>query len=246
VKDNSLFNPTRVLRLIRNDIGMGLSRMRASGQSIQMNTIGLAVLLSIAVVAFILWLSAYRDGPFIDEGLVGIAHGASCFSLFLVGCVLTSMAFKEVHNSDESYGWLTVPGSQLEKYVGRLFLTSIGFVLIAAVFYGLFVMLLMGFTKLLFGNMAIAFNPFDGIMLDYIGYYLILHSLFIVGSVVFKELVFFKAAIVIFGYWLWCGISWDRYAKNVGLDGIDALHTEPIGILGSFVLWRIWSVPFRC
>lgn len=239
MKKNSVFNPKRCFQLMLNDIDMSSSRMGLSVRMVEIRTVGLVVLTMLAVSAFIFWLSVYRTGPIIDEEIMSFLHGASYTVLFLTGCFLTSVAFKELHSTEESYTWLTLPGSLLEKYAARLILTSLGYTILAAILYGLFVTILIGVTRLLFSHIIIPFNPFDRILAEFLAYYLVLHSLFIIGAIVFKSLSGLKTMIIVFSYWLTAGMSWDRYAKLHGMDGILDLQTEPIGIIAPIVFWWI-------
>ena len=236
---NSIFSARRCFQLMLNDIGMGSWQMGVSVRMVEMRTIGLVAIAVLAVSAFLLWTSVYRTGPVISDELISFFHGASYAVLFLLGCFLTSAAFKELHNTEESYAWLTLPGAILEKYVARVILTSLGYILLAAILYGLFVSVLIGTTRLFFSHIIIPFNPFDRIVLEFLAHYLVLHSLFIIGAIVFKSLSGLKTMIAVFTYGLTFGMSWDRYARSHGMEGIDSLRTEPVGIIIAFIFWWV-------
>jgi len=236
---DSSFNAKGCLRLMLKDISIGSGRAGLSIRMVDVRTIGLVAIAVLAVSAFLVWISAYRTGPVINDEVVSFFHGASYAVLFLLGCFLTGVAFKELHSVEEGYAWLTLPGSLMEKYAARLILTSLGYVLLAAVLYGLFVMLLIGTAKLFFSYLTIPFKPFDKILLEFLAYYLVLHSLFAVGSIVFKSLSCLKTMIVVFTYWLILAISWGHYAKLHGMEGIDDLRAEPAGIIISFLFWWV-------
>ena len=237
MKENGVFNPARCFQLVLSDLGMSVSRVGLSAKTIEVRAIGLIVLTLLAVSAYIFWISAYSRGPIINEELLSFLHGASYAVFLLTGFLLTSVAFKEIHNSEESYTWLTLPGSLLEKYVARLVLTSVGYVLMAAIFYVLFITLLVGLTRLLFSHIVIPFNPYDKILGEFIAIFLVLHSLLIVGGIIFKSLSGLKTMCIICAYWLAAGISWNHYAVTLGMDSIRDLGTEPIGIIAPIAFW---------
>ena len=236
---NSIFSAKRCFQLMLNDIGMGSWQMGVSIRMVEMRTIGLIAITMLAVSAVLLWTSVYRTGSVINDEVIRFVHGASYAVLFLLGCFLTSVAFKELHNTEESHAWLTLPGSILEKYAARVILTSLGYILLAAILYGLFASVLIGTAKLFFSHIIIPLNPIDRIVVEFVAYYLVLHSLLIIGAIVFKSLSGLKTMIVVFAYGMVLGMSWDGYARSHGMEGIDNLRTEPVGIIIAFIFWWI-------
>lgn len=184
MKENSLFSPARFFLLIRNDMWR--------------NWMGVVVLmgsiLGVLVVTFSLIL-LLEDGVK-EEGL-HMSH-VIFFPSILVFCLLmTGAAFKELHRTEDGHAWLALPGSHLEKYVNRLVLTSLGFYLLAIVFYTLFTAALEGLVWLFYGYTGIRFNLFDKIIIDYFGFYLVFHSLVLAGAIYFKRLGFIFTVMIV-------------------------------------------------
>ena len=249
MKENSLFNPTRFFLLVRNDVEVSLSGVVLSRQSIQARTIGLIILSLLSVAGFTYWISTYTAGPFFDEALLIFLNRASITVLFTLGWFLTGVAFKELHSSQESYGWLTLPGSLLEKYVSRLILTSLGFVILAAISYELYAAALIGFTRLFFSHIAIPFDPFDRGLLDCIAYYLVLHSLFVLGAVIFKQLAHLKTILVILAVICTVAILGNRYAGAYGIDVVYDPEMAPFRTIIHIAFWGLqapvaWLIGF--
>ncbi len=222
MKENSILNPARFYLLTRKDIWMSLSRIRVSGQMVQNKTIGLIMIVVLAVAGMHYWASI-SSVESASEELFRFSHGMSQVTLLLLGGFLASVAFKELHESEESCTWLALPGSLLEKYVSRLLLTSLGYIVAAAIAYVLFVTVLIGLSRLVFGHIVIPFNPFDKALLDGIAYYLVLHSLFMLGGIIFKELAYPKTAIVLSVVFAACAKTLHFYMTTHGI----AYHTDP-------------------
>ncbi|TFG64905.1 MAG: hypothetical protein E4H36_01625 [Spirochaetales bacterium] len=116
-------------------------------------------------------------------------------ALFLTGILITSFTFKDMHSKQRGYAYLTMPGSQFEKYVSKLVLTSIGMVLATLVMYFAVSALSSGITRLAFGMNHRIFNPFDPLIWKLIGQYIIVHSVFFLGAVFFRRLSFLKTIL---------------------------------------------------
>lgn len=148
-------------------------------------------------------------------------------TLLIGGHVVTSLAFTEMHNRGSGYLYLTMPGSILEKFLVKLLLTSLGWVVIATVAYGLFSILAAGLTQLFFGIAHPLFNPFRTNMLRFIHLYVVTQSVTLLGAIYFKKLHLVKtvlsaSALVILGgliFALFTRIIFWRY-----FDSFSAKH----------------------
>lgn len=93
--------------------------------------------------------------------------------------------------------------------------------------------------RLVFNHIVIPFNPFDRDLLGYIAYYLVFHSLFILGGIIFRELACPKTIIIV-------AVLFGVYAKTLSLymttHGI-AHYTDPqmdtIWIVVRIAFWGI-------
>ena len=123
------------------------------------------------------------------------------YSMILIigGFIISSTVFSELHNGQRSYVYLTLPGSIFEKYVEKLLLTSLVYVIGSVIFYFAFSLLASGVNLMVFGRGTALFNPFNIEILENIGRYLVLQSLFLFGAVYFKKQAFIKTVSSVFG-----------------------------------------------
>lgn len=115
------------------------------------------------------------------------------------GLWLTSKAFVDLHNEDRQQNFLLLPASNLEKFLGRLLLTTVGYVIGVGLIFYLASLLVAACTWLIYGEPAVIFNlPHLTVwhnMLDYI----LLQSLFFLGAIYFKSSNFSKTILCLCG-----------------------------------------------
>jgi len=112
--------------------------------------------------------------------------------LFIGGFIATSMIFKELHLDGQSVFYLTLPGSNLEKFLSKLLVTSLGYAFGSLFFYTAVSSAAEGINRLIFGYGHAFFNPFTGDVLQAVAAYLVTQAVFLVGSVYFRKLAFIK------------------------------------------------------
>jgi len=115
--------------------------------------------------------------------------------LFVAGLIVTSLSFREIHQDSRSVFYLTLPGSTLEKFLSKLLVTSLGFVLGSLVFYTAAAAAAEGLNRLIFGYGHPFFRPFDRDVLLAVAVYLVSQSVFLAGSVYFRRLAFLRTAL---------------------------------------------------
>ncbi|MBA7631926.1 hypothetical protein ES703_39463 [subsurface metagenome] len=116
--------------------------------------------------------------------------------LFIGGFIVTSLAFKELHQNERSYFYLTLPGSRLEKFASKLLVTSLGYAVGTLFFYTAVAALSEGINKLIFGYGHPFFNPFRLEVLLRVAVYLVTQSIFLVGSTYYRKMAFLKTSLV--------------------------------------------------
>ena len=112
--------------------------------------------------------------------------------LFLGGYIVTSLTFKELHLNGQGVFYLTLPGSNLEKYLSKLLVTSAGYAFGSLFFYTAVSSAAEGINRLIFGYGHPFFNPFERYTLIAVAVYLVTQAVFLVGSVYFRKLAFIK------------------------------------------------------
>lgn len=116
--------------------------------------------------------------------------------LFIGGFYTSSLSFKEFHLKPKNYSVLMLPASTLEKFLSKLLLSTIGFVIISMLFFFLVSALTVGVNSLLFPNVQYLFSPFTAQILYYCGIFLILQSTFFLGAIYFKKHALLKTIMV--------------------------------------------------
>lgn len=117
--------------------------------------------------------------------------------LFIGGFWVSSLDFKELHDPEKNYIFLTLACSNLEKFLCKLLLTSLGYVLILSLGYFLLSVIISIFSLLILEQPQPLFNPSHQDILAHIYYYIILQSIFLLGSIYFKKHVMSKILLTI-------------------------------------------------
>jgi hypothetical protein len=134
-------------------------------------------------------------GGNIRNGVEDFHAGFFVQLLFFGGFIVTSLAFREVHQNGAGIFYLAIPASTFEKLASKLLITSVGFVLGSAVFYTATAALSEGVNRLVFGWNHALFNPFNRTVLRAAAIYLVTQSVYLLGSVWFRKLAFVKTAL---------------------------------------------------
>lgn len=156
-----------------------------------------AVAGSIIVIAAIGSLGRSMGGA--PEGTItGDAYGFYFQALlFLGGCIVSSMAFREVWHGGGGIAYLTLPGSTLEKLAVKLLLVSVGYAAGALVLITATAAVSEALDRLVLGVGHGFFNPFTPAVGQAVVRYVVLQSFFLLGSIWFRKLAFIKTALAI-------------------------------------------------
>lgn len=107
--------------------------------------------------------------------------------LFLGGLWLTSKSFVDMHTKDRNCTFLTLPVSNLERFLGRLLLTTVGYIIAVCIIFTVASILAAGLAFLIFRISTVLFNPFASDILGYLLGYICLQSLFFLGAIYFRK-----------------------------------------------------------
>jgi len=173
------FNPRRFLLLLRRDFSNGYRSVL-----IAMATVSIIIILT---SAFSVMLGG--SGEFHTARFTGL--------LFIGGYIVSSLAFRELHQPDRSYFYCTLPGSLVEKFSSKLLVTSLGYALGTLIFYTILGAASEGINRLIFGHGNYFFNPLDMNILLMATAYLVTQSVFLTGSVYFRKLAFLKTTLTV-------------------------------------------------
>jgi hypothetical protein len=115
--------------------------------------------------------------------------------MYIGGFVFTSQAFRELHQGEKSYFYLNLPASPLEKLFSKLLVTSLGYAIGTLAFYSLVALLSEGINRVIFGYGHPLFNPVSRDVLFSVAVYLVVQSIFLLGSIYFRRLAFLKTVV---------------------------------------------------
>ncbi|MFI5367916.1 MAG: hypothetical protein ACHQ1F_02770 [Spirochaetia bacterium] len=172
-----VFNPQRLFLLLRRDLAHGyravLTAMAAVG--------------GILIVLSFLSMLGRAGQDFYTPFYVGL--------LFLGGFLFSSGAFKEMHQQGSGPFYLTLPGTTLEKLLSKLLVTSLGYAAAVLLFMTGASAVSELLNRAVFGAGHTWFNPLSQVNLKSAAVYLVLQSLFLLGSVWFRKVVFLKIVL---------------------------------------------------
>jgi hypothetical protein len=166
---DSLFDWKRLIHLIKNEIV-------GSYRSLLVTTGALA---GILLVIYLLQMIGHNSRDFLQVWYFLI--------LFIGGFVVSSKIFSPIHDRRQNYIYLTLPASDYEKFISKLLLSSVGWVIGATVCYVLFSIIAMAVSQLIWEDSMGIFSPFKADYLTGMAVYLVLQSIFVFGSVYFQK-----------------------------------------------------------
>jgi hypothetical protein len=174
---NHMFNPRRFYLLTRNTVWLNASRILLVAGAVA------------TLVILFSGLSAFRQT---GDRLHVVLYA---FFLFVSGILVTSNTFRNLRDLTTAGAWLTLPASIFEKFTSRLFLTSFGYVIATGLIYFVISALSEGINQLFFSYSHPLFNPFSRGVWIPAAVYLVLQSVFLVGSIYFRRLAFVKTML---------------------------------------------------
>jgi hypothetical protein len=199
-----------------------------------------------ATIFVVLFLYSLISAKFIVDNFHPVLF---LFVLFVGGLWLTSRSFVDLHDQERSSHFLLLPATNLEKFLGRLLLTTIGYMVGTVLIFYVVSLLVAGFTWLVFGKISVIFQPMHKDMVHFLAIYMVYHSIFFLGAVYFKTnnfsktnlclcglgLVFFLLAVIIF--WIFLGV-------NI-FDGWRVLNDITLGLIFAIILLPgIWLAAY--
>ena len=128
---------------------------------------------------------------------LNVHYGFMSVILLVFGFIFTSMAFRDAHKKLLNHDWLMLPASTLEKFIEKLVLYAAVFPVVSVVVYMVFTLIARLVIQVFLGEFFPGFNPFDAVIWQMIGHYIIAQSVFILGAAWFKKNNFIKTIIAI-------------------------------------------------
>jgi hypothetical protein len=176
---NEYFNTTRFFLILKRDF---ISNYRT-------------ILITICAVAGFVILASVVSA--FNRGGEGFHMTLYFLLLYVSGFIVSSRVFKDIHDEGRSFTYITLPGSQLEKFTGRVLYTSIGYVIGTFVVYSAIAALSELINQLLFGYTHTLANPFSGVFLIGSAAFVVIQSIFLAGAVFFRKNSFIKTLLML-------------------------------------------------
>jgi|GEM_PF-3310876 len=179
-----IFEPSRFLKVLMLEIA-------SNSRKFLSETGGAA---AVIMIIFILTAFSGNAQSFFQNSLPVSAWFGPL--LFIGGLFLSTRAFHDIHQKDQSYLFFMLPASTLEKLAARTFLYAVLF----PVYVLLFLFLLSSAASLVhlifFGSAVNIVKVFSSVYLKITGIYIITQSMFIYASVHFRKNAFFKFSMI--------------------------------------------------
>jgi hypothetical protein len=158
-----------------------------------------AAIAAASVAAFVIVVSLLSAAG----GNLGPIHdGIFTVILFLGGWITGSLVFRELRHPAQSIAYLTLPGSALEKLLGKLLLSSVGYAVGVAVLYAVVAAVSEGVNALVVGVGHPLFDPVSVPVLEQLAIFVVTQSMFFLGSLWFRRSAFVKTWLAIVVYWI--------------------------------------------
>lgn len=176
-------------------------------------------------------LAAASGTIFVLYVLTSVGGGAAAFHeitypilLLLLGFIVSSFAFSEIHDSRAGVFVFVSPGSLLEKYLSRIILTSLGWIVAATAVYIAATAAGAAVAGWLFHRSHGIFLPSRRWIWQTMASYLATQSVFAFGSIYFRKAAFIKTILSgtliaiglgIFTVIAWRAVYWNAFTRLV-------------------------------
>lgn len=116
--------------------------------------------------------------------------------LFLGGCIMTSVFFAEdMFSRTGQHAWLMLPAASWEKFLAKALLCAIAYPIALTALFVLSSLIIEALTLLIFDNSFSWFNPFSADVGILFFHYLVIQSVFLLGSTYFRKAHFIKTVL---------------------------------------------------
>ncbi len=184
------FNFQRFLRVIGNDL------LLLNGRRVAMITLALMGLGLLYYVTNVATAS--------DPGQEPMSHAMFPILLLLGGSIFTSMIYADLHHPLERFHYLTLPVSNLERFLSRYLITAPFYYVYAVVVFYVFELIA---AAVIAAGWDLTFVPMDlgndFMKMVSIGYFAS-HALMYTGAIYFRSYAFIRTQASLAGLWLAC------------------------------------------
>ena len=172
--------------------------------------------------------------------------------LLLGGFILTSLMFAEdMFSKDHQQEWLMLPATNLEKFLSKALLVTIGYPIALTVLFFLTSVVTEPIQLIIFGNPMALFNPFkesDFVLM--LGQYWVWNTVFLLGATYFHKAHFVKTVLAVGVVMLLFGLMGMLFARIVfaikfgsSMQIFDAFYyLNPYVVRSSVASFKVFSV----
>lgn len=164
--------------------------------------------------------------------------------LYIGGFIITSSAFNDLHQYPKAYLSLMLPCSNLERFLSKWLLTSIGYALGVLIIYYLFSLISVAVNILLIHRTIYPLDILQPTLWIGIGKYIILQSIVLLGAITFKRYALIKTALAIGCFFLALGFLSTIIAWIFFPNYFPAWTLLSNAITGSYFFFWIILAPF--
>ncbi|QEN09409.1 hypothetical protein EXM22_16010 [Oceanispirochaeta crateris] len=179
MKQQNHFNTRRLLLLFKRDIIQSYKALLVTSGAL------------FATILFLLFVSTSNGAS------REIPEGLFLSLLWIGGFIFTSICFRETHSSSQIHNWLMTPASPLEKFIEKLLLTTVFYVLALIIGFFLATCLNSLIYLIIFKQAVPLFNPAQSWVWLNISHYLVIQSIFFLGAIWFRKYNFIKTVLTI-------------------------------------------------
>lgn len=219
---------------------------------------GMAILAVVGILSLVLAMFVLTSGNYYQEDGLYIIY---LIGLFIIGCILASVAFGMLGDKAKGGFWLSLPASHLEKLITVVFFTTVVFfVVYSACFFGL-KSLAMAYIENKVAKDPASYHlrlvqwggeretdGFGFVFKLFLCIFFAVQALFLMGSAYFGKYAFIKtiiiAAIIIFCFvWYTYQLSEWLVPKNVYTGDFMVPSKKTIDVL-QWVVRLVWAPMF--
>ena len=177
------FNILRIFQIINRQLVMGMKPWIIGIAA------GAGFLLGIYLLQILTLHGIFNLDAFTNLGFV---------ILFVGGFIFTSNIFNELQSPVKSHFYLTLPARAEEKLIAAWLMSSLLYVIASLIVLFLVSLILSGVLVIFYGGKMLLFNPLTEYVLTTAGVYMVLQTIFLLGSVYFRKFNFLKTLLTIF------------------------------------------------
>lgn len=198
-----------------------------------------------------LFLVGFLLDTYVSDSIIVYSHRGNYIStLILGGIILSSLSVRVFGHGLRRYQYLTLPASTFEKFLCVWLMTFVAWVVLFTLLYLCYTWLVNMVGGMLFLSVSFeTFELFSWSILQTISYYLVVHSVFMLGAVCFKNYAFAKTLLSLLLFTLLFGVCAvvimkdtflsEHYCEAGKCELFDEVWVNPVWSILVAIFWWI-------